>query len=102
MRAYIKSVFSFRKISHPLLSYFAFWTDNSGFDKSSEIRAMAVINNSKIGKYTRINSNCKLVHTEVGNFSAIGKGAILGFGRHPLNYVSTHSIFYKKNKMRND
>ncbi|NAY91226.1 antibiotic acetyltransferase [Muricauda sp. JGD-17] len=40
--------------------------------------------------------------TTVGNFTAIGKDTILGFGRHPLNYVSTNSIFYKKNRMRND
>nr|WP_298789312.1 CatB-related O-acetyltransferase [uncultured Allomuricauda sp.] len=102
MKAYIKSFFSLRKVKYPLVSIFSFWTRNCEFQKSSEIRSFAVLNNSRIGAYTRINSNCKLVLTVVGNFSAIGKGSILGFGRHPLNYVSTHSIFYKKNRMRND
>lgn len=102
MKAYIKSIFSLRKVKYPMVSYFAFWTRNCDFKKSSEIRSFAVLNNSQVGKYTRINSNCKLVLTKVGNFTAIGKDTIIGFGRHPLNYVSTHSIFYKKNRMRND
>jgi acetyltransferase-like isoleucine patch superfamily enzyme len=102
MKAYLGSLLSSKKITYPLVSYFSFWTRNSGFEKTSEIRSFAVLNNSKVGRYSRINSNCKLVLTEVGNFTAIGKDSILGFGRHPLNYISTNSIFYKKNRMRND
>ncbi len=102
MRAYLTSFLSTKKITYPLVSALAFWTKNCQFTKSSEIRSFAVLNRSKIGKYSRINSNCKLVLTTVGNFTAIGKGSIMGFGRHPLNYVSTNSIFYKKGRMRND
>lgn len=102
MKAYIQSFFSLRKITYPLVSIFSFWTRGCEFHKSSEIRGFAVLYNSKIGKYSRINSNCKLVYTSVGNFTAIGKGTIIGLGRHPLNYVSSNSIFYKKNRMRND
>ncbi|MGX1930503.1 CatB-related O-acetyltransferase [Flagellimonas sp. 2504JD4-2] len=102
MKAYLKSIFSRRKLTYPLVSYSAFWTRNCEFQKSSEIKSFAVLNNSSVGRYSRINSNCKLVLTTVGNFTAIGKGSIIGFGRHPLNYVSTNSIFYKRNRMRND
>ncbi len=102
MRAYLSSFLSAKKITYPLVSVFAFWTRDCQFTKSSEIRSFAVLNRSKVGKYSRINSNCKLVLTKVGNFTAIGKDSILGFGRHPLNYVSTNSIFYKKGRMRND
>lgn len=102
MRAYLNSFFSLKKIKYPLVSYTAFWSKGCEFEKSSEIKSFAVLNRSKIGRYSRINSNCKLVLATVGNFTAIGKDSILGFGRHPLNYVSTNSIFYKKNRMRND
>lgn len=102
MRAYLGSILSTKKITYPLVSYLSFWSRNCEFDKTSEIRSFAVLYNSKVGKYSRINSNCKLVLTTVGKFTAIGKDSILGFGRHPLNYVSTNSIFYKKNRMRND
>jgi acetyltransferase-like isoleucine patch superfamily enzyme len=102
MRAYLGSLLSIKKINYPLVSIFSFWTKNCEFEKSSEIRSFAVLNKSKVGRYSRINSNCKLVLTTVGNFTAIGKDSILGFGRHPLNYISTNSIFYKKNRMRND
>lgn len=102
MKAYLSSFFSIRKLTHPLVSSFAFWTKNSEFTKSSEIRSFAVLYHSKVGRYSRVNSNCKLVFTTVGNFTAIGKDTVIGLGRHPLNYVSTNSIFYKKNRMRND
>lgn len=102
MRAYLGSLLSVKKVTYPLVSYLSFWSKKCEFEKSSEIRSFAVLFNSRVGKYSRINSNCKLVLTSVGNFTAIGKDSILGFGRHPLNYISTNSIFYKKNRMRND
>ncbi|MFS4418536.1 CatB-related O-acetyltransferase [Maribacter sp. 2307ULW6-5] len=102
MKVYLNSLFSIKKLSYPLLSPLAFWTRDSSFTKTSEIRMFAVLYKSKIGKYTRVNANCKLVFTTVGNFTAIGKDSILGLGRHPLDLISTHSIFYKNNRMRND
>lgn len=102
MKVYLSSLFSIKKITYPLLSIFSFWTKKSFFSKTSEIRSFAVLYESSIGNYSRINSNCKLVYTKVGNFTAIGKASILGLGRHPLSLVSTNSIFYKKNRMRND
>jgi len=102
MKAYFKSLVSIKKLTYPLVSYMSFWSKDCTFHKTSEIRSFAILYNSIIGRYSRINSNCKLVLTTVGNFTAIGKDAILGFGRHPLNYISTNSIFYKKNRMRND
>lgn len=48
-----------------------------------------------------MNPNCKLLNTSVGNFTAIGRDTTLGLGRHPMNYISTQNIFYKKNNLNN-
>lgn len=100
--SYIKSVFSLKKLSHKALSPLAYWDGASSFTKYSEIRRFAKLHHSHIGKYTRVNAFCQFARVTVGNFSAIGIGTIMGLGRHPLNYVSTQSIFYKNNNMKND
>lgn len=100
--SYLKSVFSIKKITHKAVSPLAYWDSASTFTKFSEIRRFAKLNHSHIGKYTRINAHCHLARVTVGNFTAIGMNSIMGLGRHPLNYASTQSIFYKKNNMKND
>ncbi|MFO7825998.1 MAG: CatB-related O-acetyltransferase [Cyclobacterium sp.] len=101
MFQYLKSVLSFKKVLYKNLSPLAYWDRNSSFTKQSEIRRFAKLKNSHIGKYSRINPKCKLANTTIGNFCAIGEGTRIGLGRHPLNYISTHSIFYKPNNLKN-
>lgn len=40
-----------------------------------------------------------MTNCTIGNFTAIGQATLAGLGRHPTNYLSTHSIFYNKNNM---
>lgn len=101
MIAYIKSFFSIKKITHKNVSFLSIWNDKSEFSKNSEIRRFAKLINSSIGKYSRINPNCTLSNVKVGNFTAIGRNTSIGLGRHPMNFVSTQNIFYKKNNMNN-
>lgn len=100
--SYIKSVFSLKKLTHKALSPLAYWDTGSSFTKFSEIRRFAKLHQSHIGKYTRVNDFCQFARVTIGNFSAIGMNTIMGLGRHPLNYASTQSIFYKNNNMKND
>lgn len=100
--SYIKSVFSFKKITHKVVSPLAYWDMESSFTKFTEIRRFAKLHHSHIGKYTRINAFCQLARVTVGNFTAIGMNTIMGLGRHPMNYASTQSIFYKNNNIKND
>ncbi len=100
--SYIKSVFSLKKLTHKAVSPLAYWDSGSSFTKFSEIRRFAKLHQSHIGKYTRVNAFCQFARVTVGNFSAIGIGTIMGLGRHPLNYASTQSIFYKNNNMSNE
>lgn len=101
MRTYLKSLFSIKKISFRNVSIFSYWDSESCFSKDSEIRRFAKLKSSKIGRYSRINPYCKLANTTVGNFTAIGRNTTCGLGRHPMNYISTQNIFYKKNNMNN-
>ncbi len=102
MKHYIPSFCSIKKITYKNLSPLAVWDRSSSFDKTSEIRRFAKLKNSRVGRYSRVNPHCNLSNTTVGDFTAIGYGSDIGLGRHPLIYASTHSIFYKRNNMRND
>jgi len=102
MNVYIKSIFSLKKITYKNLSFFAYWDEESSFTKQSEVKYFVRLFKSSIGRYSRLNQNCKVAHTKIGNFTAIGKGTTIGPGSHPLNYLSTNSIFYKRNNYRND
>jgi acetyltransferase-like isoleucine patch superfamily enzyme len=101
MISYLLSIFSIKKLTHNCVSMFAYWDKSSSFSKLSEIRRFAKLKNSVIGKYSRINPNCRLSNVSVGNFTAVGRDTSIGLGRHPLNYASTQNIFYKNNNMSN-
>ncbi|OIQ23505.1 CatB-related O-acetyltransferase [uncultured Lacinutrix sp.] len=101
MKSYLKSFISPKKIFYKNISFLAYWSNDSTFSKHSEIRRFAKLKSCKIGKYSRVNPNSKFSNVTVGNFTAIGRDTTIGLGKHPLNYVSTQNIFYKKNNMNN-
>lgn len=101
MFSYLLNLLSYKRFFYKRVSFFSIWDRNSSFTRFSEIRRFAKLKNSHIGKYSRVNPNCKLLNTSVGNFTAIGRDTTLGLGRHPMNYISTQNIFYKKNNLNN-
>ena len=96
MLQYLPSILSLKKLTHKKVSFFSLWSKDSTFTKTSIIRRGAVLDSSHIGKYSRVQINTKLAFTDVGNFSAIGRDSVLGLGQHPINYLTTNSIFYKR------
>jgi virginiamycin A acetyltransferase len=52
------------------------------------------INNSKIGNYTYLAHNSKVINTRIGKFCSIGPNFCCGRGIHPVNGVSTSPMFY--------
>lgn len=102
MKSYLKSIFSPKKITHKNLSFLAYWDQSSKFLKSSEIRRFSKLKSVTVGKFSRINPNCQFSNVDIGSFTAIGRNTTIGLGKHPLNYISTQNIFYKKNNMTND
>jgi len=96
MLQYFSSLFSIKKLTYKKVSVFAFWSKDSTFTKTSIIRRGAVLDSSHIGKYCRVQVNSKVAFTDTGNFSVISRDCVLGPGRHPTNYLTPHSIFYKR------
>lgn len=66
--------------------------------KTCCLKSNTVFSNSKIGKHSYIVGG-NVSNSVVGAFCSIAKGAYVGgLGRHPLNMVSTHPIFYSVNR----
>ena len=94
--SYLKSLLSLKKLTQKHIAFSALWDTDSSFTEFTHILRGARLTNSKIGKYSRVGVNCKLTNVTVGNFSCIGANSVMGVGQHPTNYLTYHSIFYKK------
>lgn len=96
IKAYLGSVLSIKKITHQHVSVFSLWDTRSSFTKYTHILRGVKLNNVNVGKYSRVGNNCQITNADIGNFTAIGKDSVIGLGQHPTNYLTSHSIFYKK------
>lgn len=52
----------------------------------------------EIDDYTYIAGQSMLLNTRIGKFCSIGPGVRCGLGRHPIEFVSTHPIFFSMKK----
>lgn len=95
-KSYLGSVFSIKKITHKHVSLFSLWDNRSKFTPFTHILSGAKLNNVQVGKYSRIGVNCQVTNATIGNFTAIGKDTVITVGQHPTDYLTSHSIFYKK------
>ncbi|RTY71269.1 MULTISPECIES: CatB-related O-acetyltransferase [unclassified Flavobacterium] len=62
--------------------------NNISFFKNVEFKS------SKIDIYSYIANNSIIHNTEIGKFCSIGPNAVIGFGDHPTNMLSTSPVFY--------
>lgn len=97
---YLKSFFSIKKLLYKRVSFFSIWDSTTSFPKEVNILRFAKLSSVKMGRYSRIGVNSSLSNVVMGNFTAIGRNCAIGLGQHPLNYVTTNSIFYKKNNWK--
>lgn len=93
---FLGSIISLKKVTHKHIAVSAIWDSNSSFSEYSHILRGAQLSNSQVGRYSRVGNNCKLTNVSIGNFSCIGANCVLGVGQHPTNFLTYHSIFYKK------
>jgi acetyltransferase-like isoleucine patch superfamily enzyme len=86
------------------ISLFAFWDEKSEFSSKIYLAQGVNLGNTSLGDYTRIRQLSTLHHVDVGKYCSISRNVRIGLGRHPLNLLSTNSIFYSQNKtaIRND
>ncbi|MCB9360304.1 MAG: CatB-related O-acetyltransferase [Flavobacteriales bacterium] len=71
---------------------------NSSVQSSTKLYPPYKISNSTIGDYTYISQNSNLNNTSIGKFCSIGPNLMSGWGIHPTNGISTHPMFYSKEK----
>ncbi len=71
---------------------------NSKFGKNIFLGENVSLINCKIDDYSYISLNSKIKNTSIGKFCSIGPNVQIILGKHPLNFVSTHPVFYSKNK----
>ena len=96
VRTYLGSLLSVKKLTHKHVALTALWDNESSFTPYTHILSGAKLHRIKVSKYSRIGVRCKITNTEVGNYSVFSADCVAGVGQHPTNYLSYHSIFYKK------
>ncbi len=72
--------------------------NKSTFSTYNKICRNSQINNSSFGRYSYIGRNTILENVEVGSFTSIGPFTEVIYGKHPVDFVSTHPIFYSTRK----
>lgn len=96
MLQYLSSLLSLKKITYKCVSALAIWDKKSSFDKRSHILRGVKLNNSIVGKYTRIGLHSEVTNATIGIFSVVAMDTVVGAGAHPTNLLSPHLIFYKR------
>lgn len=99
MLQYLPSLFSLKKLTNKNVSLSALWDGRSSFPKCTAICRGSKMNNSTVGKYSRVGINVEVNNATIGNFTRIGRNSIIGPGVHPTNLLTSHNIFYKKNSL---
>jgi len=99
MLQYFHSLFSLKKLTYKNVALSALWDGRTIFPKCTAICRGSKLNNSTIGKYSRVGINVEVNNAIVGNFTRIGRNTIIGPGTHPMNLLTSHNIFYKKNSI---
>ncbi|HHQ4589725.1 TPA: CatB-related O-acetyltransferase [Aeromonas veronii] len=64
------------------------------FDCKSILFGRANILHSEVGRYTYLAGSGFISHTRIGAFCSIADGVKIGLGSHPIDYISTHPVFY--------
>ena len=55
----------------------------------------AEVLNSTVGDYSYISFSSRVVSSTIGRFCSVGPRCLIGsLGRHPMDWVSTHPLFY--------
>ena len=69
--------------------------------KSSEIHATSKIESgttfyfSKMAKHSFCGYDCEIFHADIGSFTSIGNGVVIGGGRHPMDWAGMSPVFYE-------
>ena len=93
-KIYLETVNRSKKLKIGYLSF----VDNLKVGNYNTIYEYVIIKNVELGDFTYISKNSEIMNTNIGKFCSIGEQSKIGLGIHPINYISTHPIFYSIRK----
>lgn len=76
---------------------FLSYVKDSDIHPDSKIYRFSKVVNSSVGSFTYIAPGCSINNATIGRFCSIASGLKVGFGKHPISYVSTSPAFYSTN-----
>lgn len=94
LKNYFPSIFSVRKVKNRRISMLAIWDDKTILDKYVELERFVKLHNVVMGKHSSLGYGGIAMNATIGNFLSTGSRVTINIGRHPLNYLSSNSIFY--------
>jgi chloramphenicol O-acetyltransferase type B len=63
--------------------------------KTSKVEAGSQIVNTLMEKYSFCGYDCDISNCEIGCFTSIANGVVIGGGMHPIDWVGTSPVFYE-------
>jgi len=63
--------------------------------KTSKIEAGSQIVNTKMDKHSFCGYDCEISNCEIGSFTSIANGVVIGGGMHPIHWVGMSPVFYE-------
>lgn len=94
INVFLKNLFSLPLRLFSKVSIFAI-IQSSKINKNSAISSGVKFYRSSIDKYSYIGRNSFIIDTEIGKFCSIAPGCNIGGTGHPIEWVSTSSVFHK-------
>jgi len=67
---------------------------NSTIHHTSKVSSLTHLVNISMNKYSFVGSNCTVINAKIGSFCSIADNVIIGGSSHPINWVSSSSIFH--------
>lgn len=67
----------------------------SKVDVNSKIESGTSFVNSSMGRHSFCGYDCDIFHADIGSFTSIASGVILGGARHPIEWLGMSPVFYK-------
>ena len=68
---------------------------NASIHKTSKIEAGSQIVNTLMDKHSFCGYDCEISNCEIGSFTSIANGVVIGGGMHPIDWVGTSPVFYE-------
>lgn len=68
--------------------------ENSSLGRFTKIGANCIFANSEIEDFSYINDWAVINNLKIGKFCSIGPHLKVGYGKHPINFISTSPLFY--------